>query len=256
MPDQASALNSSATPFPSLPDSAVRNIVLVHGAFADGSSWHKVIPLLQHMGYNVVAAQNPMTTLAEEAAATKRAMSRMEGKVILVGHSWGGAVVTGAGDVPQVAGLVYITAYAPEVGESANDASSPYGWTEGQKQIRVDAHGYATISDDGMLQDITECLPLADSKLALAVQAPSLGTLFNEELTHAAWKHKPAMVHGLNGGPHGSTSDGSGSGKAHGSHHEGRAQLPHGDPAGSGGGGSDDRRSCTRSSGTHLTATT
>ena len=170
---------------------AIKNIVLVHGAFADGTSWYRVIPLLQQMGYNVVAAQNPMLSLVQEVAATKRAIAMMDGPVILVGHSWGGAVVTEAGDDPRVAGIVYIAAYAPEVGQSANDASRPYGWTEGQKQIKVDAEGFATISAEGMLNDITEGLPMQERLLALAVQAPSYGALFDEKLTRAAWMNKP-----------------------------------------------------------------
>jgi pimeloyl-ACP methyl ester carboxylesterase len=128
------------------PASVVKNIVLVHGAFADGSSWSKVIPLLQEMGYHVVAVQNPMTSLADEVAFTKRIIALQDGPVILVGHSWGGAVITQAGDDPQVAALVYVAAYAPEVGQSANDASAPFGWTEGQKQIRVDSNKFATIT--------------------------------------------------------------------------------------------------------------
>jgi pimeloyl-ACP methyl ester carboxylesterase len=170
---------------------AIKNIVLVHGAFADGTSWYKVIPLLQQMGYNVVAAQNPMLSLAQEVTATKRAIAMMDGPVILVGHSWGGAVVTEAGDDPRVAGIVYISAYAPEIGQSANDASRPYGWTEGQKKIKVDAEGFATISPEGMLNDITEGLPMVERRLALAVQAPSYGALFDEKLTRAAWMNKP-----------------------------------------------------------------
>jgi pimeloyl-ACP methyl ester carboxylesterase len=96
--------------------SVVKNIVLVHGAFADGSSWSKVIPLLQEMGYHAVAVQNPMTSLADEVAFTKRIIALQDGPVVLVGHSWGGAVITQAGDDPKVLGLVYVTAYAPDVG--------------------------------------------------------------------------------------------------------------------------------------------
>jgi pimeloyl-ACP methyl ester carboxylesterase len=136
--------------------SVVKNIVLVHGAFADGSSWSKVITLLQELGYKAVAVQNPMTSLADEVAFTKRIIALQEGPVILVGHSWGGAVITQAGNDPKVAALVYVTAYAPEVGQSANDASSPFGWTEGQKQIRVDEEKFATVTSAGMLEYIAE----------------------------------------------------------------------------------------------------
>jgi pimeloyl-ACP methyl ester carboxylesterase len=173
---------------------AVKNIVLVHGAFADGSSWYKVIPLLQAMGYHVVAVQNPMTSLADEAAFTRRIIALQDGPVILVGHSWGGAVVTQAGDDPKVAGLVYVAAYAPEVGQSANDASSPFGWTEGQKQIRLDSEKFATVTSQGMLQYIAEGLPMAERELALAVQGQSYGPMFDEKLTVAAWKSKPTWA--------------------------------------------------------------
>jgi pimeloyl-ACP methyl ester carboxylesterase len=172
----------------------VKNIVLVHGAFADGSSWSKVIPLLQAMGYHVVAVQNPLTTLAEEAAFTQRIIALQDGPVILVGHSWGGAVITQAGDLPQVAGLVYIQAYAPDVGQSGNDASSPFGWTDGQKQIRLTGDKFATITFKGMSEDIAECLPASEQRLAYAVQGQSYAPLFDEKLTIAAWKTKPTWA--------------------------------------------------------------
>jgi pimeloyl-ACP methyl ester carboxylesterase len=174
--------------------SVVKNIVLVHGAFADGSSWSKVIPLLQEMGYRAVAVQNPLTSLADEVAFTKRIIALQDGPVILVGHSWGGAVITQAGDDPKVAALVYVTAYAPEAGQSANDASTPFGWTEGQKQIRVNGDGFATVTSEGMLEDIAEGLPLAERELAFAVQGQSYGPLFDEKLTVAAWKTKPTWA--------------------------------------------------------------
>ena len=172
----------------------VRNIVLVHGAFADGSCWWKVILLLQEMGYHAVAVQNPMTSLADEVAFTKRIIALQDGPVILVGHSWGGAVVTQPGDHPKVAALVYVSAYAPEVGQSANDASAPFGWTEGQKQIRLDSEKFATVTAEGMLEDIAEGLPMAERKLALAVQGQSYGPMFDEKLTVAAWKTKPTWA--------------------------------------------------------------
>jgi pimeloyl-ACP methyl ester carboxylesterase len=172
----------------------VKNIVLVHGAFADGTSWSKIIPLLEAEGYNVVAVQNPLTSLADDVAATKRIIALQDGPVVLVGHSWGGAVITQAGDDPKVAALVYVAAYAPEAGQSANDASSPFGWTEGQKQIRVDGERFATVTAEGMLQDIAEGVPMTERKLALAVQGQSYGPMFDEKLTVAAWKTKPSWA--------------------------------------------------------------
>src|SRR5258707_12552270 len=140
----------------------VKNIVLVHGAFADGTSWSKISALLEAEGYSVVAGQNPLTSLADDVAATKRIIALQDGPVLLVGHSWGGAVITQAGDDPKVAGLVYVAAYAPEVGQSANDASTPFGWTEGQKQIRLDGEKFATVTSEGMLEYIAQGLPMAE----------------------------------------------------------------------------------------------
>lgn len=131
----------------------------------------KVIPLLEQMGYHAVAVQNPMTSLADEVTFTKRMIEIQDGPLILVGHSWGGAVITQAGDEPKVA-LVYVAAYAPEVGQSANDASAPFGWTEGQRQIRVNNEKFATITSQGMLEDICEDFPWqrASSRLRFRVK--------------------------------------------------------------------------------------
>ena len=172
----------------------VTNIELVHGAFADGTSWSKVIPLLEAKGYHVTAVQNPLTSLADDVAATKRIVAVQDGPVILVGHSWGGAVITQAGDDPKVAGLVYVAAYAPEVGQSANDASGPYGLTEGQKQIRVDSEKFAYMTSEGILNDFAQGLPLAERKIVFAVQGQSYGPMFGEKLTVSAWKTKPSWV--------------------------------------------------------------
>jgi pimeloyl-ACP methyl ester carboxylesterase len=181
-------VSSMAQTTPTAP--GIKNIVLVHGAFADGTSWLKVIPLLEAKGYNAIAVQNPLTSLADDVAATKRIIALQDGPVILVGHSWGGAVITQAGDGPKVAALVYVSAYAPEVGQSANDASGPFGWTEGQKQIRSDNQKFAYMTLKGANEDIAQCLPAADAKMFVAVQGESFGPMFDEKLTVAAWKTK------------------------------------------------------------------
>jgi pimeloyl-ACP methyl ester carboxylesterase len=172
----------------------VKNIVLVHGAFADGTSWSKIVPILEAEGYHVVAVQNPLTSLADDVAATKRIIALQDGPVLLVGHSWGGAVITQAGDDPKVAGLVYVAAYAPEAGQSANEASALFGITEGQKQIRVDSEKFASMTSDGILNHFAQGLPMEERKLVLAVQGQSYGPMFDEKLSVAAWKTRPSWV--------------------------------------------------------------
>src|SRR5215831_4701559 len=170
----------------------VKNIVLVHGAFADGSSWSKVIPILAARGFHVVAVQNPLTSLSDDVNATRRIMALQDGPVILVGHSWGGAVITEAGDDPKVAGLVYVAAYVPDVGESANETSAPFGSTPGQQAIQVDAQKFASMSPEGILNSFADGLPMSERRLILAVQGQIYGPMFDEKLTHAAWKSKPS----------------------------------------------------------------
>jgi pimeloyl-ACP methyl ester carboxylesterase len=170
----------------------VKNIVLVHGAFADGTSWAKVIPILEARGFHVVAVQNPLTSLADDVNATRRMIALQDGPVILVGHSWGGAVITEAGDDPKVAGLVYVAAWMPEMGKTANETSAPFGPTPVQKQIKIDAEHFAYLSEEGVLNDFAQGLPMAERRLVLAVQGQTYGPMFDEKLTHAAWKTKPS----------------------------------------------------------------
>lgn len=173
-------------------DTRVNNIVLVHGAFADGTSWSKVIPVLEARGYHVTAVQNPLTSLTDDVAATRRILALQDGPAILVGHSWGGAVITQAGDDPKVAGLVYVAAYAPDAGASANETSTPFGVTPGQKSITVDAQHFAALSPEGVFESFAQGLPMQDRRLVLAVQGQSYGPMFDEKLTTAAWKTKPS----------------------------------------------------------------
>src|SRR6516162_3202614 len=149
---------------------SVKNIVLVHGAFADGTCWSKVIPILESRGFHAVAVQNPLTSLSDDANATRRIIAMQDGPVILVGHSWGGAVISEAGDDPKVVGLVYVAAFAPDVGMSANDTSKPFGATPGLKAIQVDSQHFAWMSEEGILNSFAEGLPMAERRLVLAVQ--------------------------------------------------------------------------------------
>jgi pimeloyl-ACP methyl ester carboxylesterase len=169
-----------------------KNIVLVHGAFADGTSWGKVIPILEARGFHVTAVQNPLTSLADDANATRRIIALQDGPVILVGHSWGGAVITEAGDDPKVAGLVYVAAWMPDIGKSANETSASFGPTPVLKEIKVDAEHFAYLSEDGVINDFAGGLPMSERRLVLAVQGQTYGPMFDEKLTHAAWKSKPS----------------------------------------------------------------
>jgi len=126
----------------------VKNIVLVHGAWADASSWSKVIPLLQAKGLHVVAVQNPLTSLADDVAATKRAIALQDGPVLLVGHSYGGVVITEAGNDPKVAGLVYVAAFAPAEGESVGSVTKPYPPAPLGNELRPDAQGFLTVTPE------------------------------------------------------------------------------------------------------------
>src|ERR1700683_4150750 len=122
----------------------VKTVLLIHGAWADGSSWSKVIPLLQAKGLHVVAVQNPLTSLADDVAATKRAIALQDGPVLLVGHSYGGVVITEAGNDAKVVGLVYVAALAPSEGESVASITKPFPSAPLGSEVQADAEGFLT----------------------------------------------------------------------------------------------------------------
>jgi hypothetical protein len=173
----------------------VRNVVLVHGAYADGSSYAKVIPLLRARGLRVTAVQNPLTSLADDVAATRRALARQDGPVILVGHSSAGVVITEAGNDPKVVGLVYISAIAPNDGELASDALKGYAATPGGAEQHPDAAGYLTITRKGVMEDFVPDIPVAERELVYATQGDWNSAFLAEKVTTAAWKTKPVVVH-------------------------------------------------------------
>jgi pimeloyl-ACP methyl ester carboxylesterase len=170
----------------------VRNVVLVHGAWADGSSWAKVIPLLEKAGLNAVAVQNPLTSFDEDVAATKRAIALQDGPVILVGHSWGGAVITEVGGDPKVAGLVYVAAFAPDVGQKVGELGKDFPPPPGAAELRPGADGYLTLTTKGVMEFFAPDLPMAQRKLVLATQGATNSAVFGAAVTHAAWKTKPS----------------------------------------------------------------
>src|SRR5256714_7703419 len=136
----------------------VRNVVLVHGAFADGSSWAKVIPLLEAKGLHVTAVQNPLSSLADDVAATKRAIASQNGPVILVGHSWAGMVISEAGNDPKVAALVYVAALVPDDGQSSTDVVKPYPPSPGLVEAKPDAAGSLSLSRKGADADFVPAI--------------------------------------------------------------------------------------------------
>src|SRR5438552_10712064 len=142
----------------------VRNVVLVHGAWADGSSWSKVIPLLEKAGLNAVAVQNPLTSWEEDVAATRRAVALQDGPVILVGHSYGGAVITDVGADPKVVGLVYVAAFAPDVGQALGDLGKEFPPAPGGAELRPDPSGFLTMTTKGVMENSAPDLPLPERK--------------------------------------------------------------------------------------------
>lgn len=170
---------------------AAATVILVHGAFADGSSWNKVIANLQKKSIDVVAVQNPLSSLADDVAATHRAIDAAKGPVILVGHSWAGAVITQAGDDPRVKALVYVAAFAPDAGMSVNDlgkGAPPLAW---QKTVVVSKDGYITLPANSIADNFAQDLPKSETKLLAATQGATAARAFDDKLTVAAWHDKP-----------------------------------------------------------------
>lgn len=146
--------------------------MLVHGAWANGSNWSRVVPLLQARGLRVIAVHNPLSSFEADVAATRRVVEGQAGNVILVGHSYGGAVITEAGSSPKVRALVYVAAFAPSAGESVNSIVGASGQPEWSGAIRADAGGMLTWSSEGMAKYFAPDLPAQEAALLAATQAP------------------------------------------------------------------------------------
>jgi pimeloyl-ACP methyl ester carboxylesterase len=170
----------------------VKNIVLVHGAWADGSSWSKIIPILEARGFHVVAVQNPLTSLVDDVASANRTINAQDGPVLLVGHSYGGAVITEAGNNPKVVGLVYVAAFAPDAGESAGSLAKPYGPTPGVTELRPIEDGFLVLTPKGVQEDFAPDLSLAEQTEMIATQAATQGAALGAPITKAAWRTKPS----------------------------------------------------------------
>jgi len=171
----------------------VKNIVLVHGAFADGSSWARVITILQANGYNATAVQLPLSGFVDDVAATNRALARQTGPVILVAHSWGGVVITETGGMdPKVSGLVYVAAFAPDAGEVVGDLGKPYPPPPALANPIVDKEGFMTMPVDAFVQHFAHDVPPAEARVAFATQGPINASAFTTKVTSVAWKTKPS----------------------------------------------------------------
>ncbi|KNE27988.1 alpha/beta hydrolase [Achromobacter spanius] len=187
----AASLTHAAEPIS--PKQVVRNVVLVHGAFADGSGWRGVYDELTGRGYRVTVVQNPLTSLADDVAATKRVLDRQDGPTLLVGHSYGGTVITEAGVDPKVAGLVYVSALAPDVGETTGsqfkDIPPPAEFV-----IDTQKDGYGFVNLEKFKQGFAGDTSPADAAFLRDSQVPINMAIFNAKVTHAAWKTKPSWA--------------------------------------------------------------
>jgi pimeloyl-ACP methyl ester carboxylesterase len=169
-----------------------RNVVLVHGAWADGSSWSEVIQLLQAAGLNVTAVQNPLTSLADSVAETRRALALQDGPTVLVGHSWGGTVVSEAGTDPKVTALVYVAARAPDAGEDFVALSGKFPTMPARAGVQ-EHDGYTKLSEEAFLRYFANGVARAKAEVLYAVQEPTAASLFGGRTTVAAWRSKPTF---------------------------------------------------------------
>ena len=167
-------------------------IVFVHGLWADGSAWNKVTTALQAQGYPVIAVQNPTTSLADDIAATNRAIDRATGDVILVGHSWGGFVISEVGISPKVKALVYVAALVPDKGETLPSLSAKAPATELGKYLQNN-DGFLTLTKEGVQKAFASDATAAEQNLIFATQPPASQSVFAAVAENAAWKNKPTF---------------------------------------------------------------
>jgi pimeloyl-ACP methyl ester carboxylesterase len=169
-----------------------RNVVLVHGLFADGSSWSEVIPRLQARGLNVTSVQNPLTTLPEAVAACQTALARQDGPTVLAGHSFSGMIVTDAGVHPAVSALAYIAARAPDAGEDYSALAQTYPTPPASKGVVFDGDE-GRLTEEAFLRDFAPDLPPARARALYAVQWPFKKALLAGRTTNAAWRSRPSF---------------------------------------------------------------
>jgi pimeloyl-ACP methyl ester carboxylesterase len=168
------------------------NVVLVHGAWTDGSSWSKVIPMLQKKGLRVTAVQIPLTSLAEDVAITRHVLALQTGPTILAGHSYGGSVITEAGnDAPNVVALVYVSAFAPDEGESLGDLNA-LATAPGVAHVRSDDEGFLWIDPEAFGEVFAQDVDPVQVRIMAVVQKPIAAKIFVDKFTRPAWELKPS----------------------------------------------------------------
>jgi pimeloyl-ACP methyl ester carboxylesterase len=168
-----------------------KDVILVHGAWADGSSWSKVIVLLERRGFRVTAVQLPLTSVAEDVATVRRAMELDPGPILLVGHSYAGVVITEAGNDPKVNGLVYISAYAPDAGQSVFSLNALVPETPVNREIIVNS-GFLSLTNEGISADFAQDLPHTEKQTLAVTQGPVAAAAFGTPATAPAWYRKPS----------------------------------------------------------------
>src|ERR1700755_895902 len=167
----------------------IKNVVLVHGAFADGSGWEAVAKILEKDGYTVSVAQPPETSYADDQKSTKAAIDAMGGPVVLVGHSYGGSIISEAGNDPNVAALVYIAAFALDDGDSC--ASIEQGLPQASKAFKPDSNGNWWIEQEHFAADFAADIPKDNAAFLAGSQGPIATAAFTHQVTNPAWKTKP-----------------------------------------------------------------
>jgi pimeloyl-ACP methyl ester carboxylesterase len=175
-----------------LPAGTAKNIVLVHGAWADASSWNNVTRILRAKGYHVTAVNIPLTSLGADAAATKAVLDAQDGPTVLVGHSWAGFVIGEVGNDPKVNALVYVSAFAPDKGETVTALSASGPPSKGVQAIRPDDKGFLYLDKAAFPTVFGQDLPASESESLANTQMPINHTAFDEPATVAAWHSRPS----------------------------------------------------------------